>query len=80
MFFEIRRLELAADAAVDDATNQRFHVLNVVDGDGIALETSGGHHHVLCYAETLTVPASVGAYRVRSLGAGPVRYVKAFVR
>jgi mannose-6-phosphate isomerase class I len=80
MFFEVRRLELAADAVVDDATNHRFHVLNVVEGDGIALETSGGHRYVLTYAETLTVPASVGGYRVRALGAGTVRYVKAFVR
>jgi hypothetical protein len=39
-----------------------------------------GHHHVLAYAETLIVPASVGAYHVRALGTGPVRYVKAVVR
>jgi hypothetical protein len=39
MFFEVRRAELAADASVDDTTGHRFHVLNVVDGDGIVLET-----------------------------------------
>ncbi|MBG0850456.1 hypothetical protein I2W78_00935 [Streptomyces spinoverrucosus] len=80
MFFEVRRVELVADAAVDDATDHRFHVVNVVAGDGILLETSGGHRYELAYAETLTVPASVGAYRVRALGTGPVRYVKALVR
>ncbi|WP_019074182.1 class I mannose-6-phosphate isomerase [Streptomyces hokutonensis] len=80
MFFEVRRLELAPDAVVDDDTDDRFHVLNVVEGDGILLETSGGHSFELAYAETLTVPASVGAYRVRALGAGPVRCVKALVR
>ncbi|MFK0110638.1 class I mannose-6-phosphate isomerase [Streptomyces sp. NPDC091217] len=80
MFFEVRRLELAPDAVVDDDTDGRFHVVNVVEGDGILLETSGGHGFELAYAETLTVPASVGAYRVRALGARPVRYVKALVR
>ncbi|MFL4910392.1 class I mannose-6-phosphate isomerase [Streptomyces sp. MMS24-I2-30] len=80
MFFEVRRLELAPDSVVDDDTDHRFHVINVVEGDGIRLETSGGHCQVLAYAETLTLPASVGAYRVRALGAGPVRYVKALVR
>nr|WP_168513424.1 class I mannose-6-phosphate isomerase [Streptomyces sp. S1D4-11]QIY99571.1 hypothetical protein HEP87_43830 [Streptomyces sp. S1D4-11] len=80
MFFEVRRLELAPDTVADDDTDHRFHVINVVEGDGILLETSGGHRYVLAYAETLTVPASVGAYRVRALGAGPVRYVKALVR
>ncbi|MFF3129237.1 class I mannose-6-phosphate isomerase [Streptomyces sp. NPDC057908] len=80
MFFEVRRIALAPDTVADDDTDHRFHVLNVVEGDGILLETSGGHRHVLAYAETLTVPAAVGAYRVRALGGGPVRYVKALVR
>ncbi|MFB7224321.1 class I mannose-6-phosphate isomerase [Streptomyces sp. NPDC002596] len=80
MFFEVRRIELAAHGAVDDATDNRFHVINVVEGDGVAVETSGGHVLDLAYAETLTIPASVGSYRVRALGEGPVRYVKAFVR
>ncbi|HEX4222317.1 MAG TPA: class I mannose-6-phosphate isomerase, partial [Pseudonocardiaceae bacterium] len=80
MFFEVRRVELTEGASVADATGDRFHILNVVEGDGIALETSGGHRHQLSYAETLTVPASAGAYRVRALGTGAVRYVKAFVR
>jgi mannose-6-phosphate isomerase class I len=78
MFFEVRRVDLAANAVMDDATDGRFHIINVVEGDGVVLETSGGAGHVLAYAETLTVPASVGAYRVRA--DSPVRYVKAFVR
>jgi mannose-6-phosphate isomerase class I len=80
MFFEVRRFDLAADAVVSDATDHRFHVLNVVSGEGLALETAGGHRYMLAYAETLTIPASVGAYHVRALGTEPVRYVKAFVR
>ena len=79
MFFEVRRVELAAGAVVDDATGQRFHVLNVVQGDGIVVETAGGHRYVLAYAETVTVPAAVGAYRVRAWGSELVRYVKAMV-
>jgi mannose-6-phosphate isomerase class I len=80
MFFEVRRIELAVGATAEDATEHRFHVLNVVAGDGILLETSGGHRYTLAYAETLTVPAAVGAYRVQALGSEPVRYVKALVR
>ena len=80
MFFEVRRFELAPHAAVPDDTDARFHVLNVVEGDGILLETHTGHRYELAYAETLTVPASVGAYRVQALGSAPVRYVKALVR
>jgi len=79
MFFEVRRVELAADVVVDDVTDSRFHVLNVVQGDGILVETVGGHRYVLAYAETLTVPAAVGADRVRAPGTDRVRYVKAMV-
>jgi len=80
MFFEVRRIELDPDATAEDSTDHRFHVLNVVAGGGILLETSGGHRYTLAYAETLTVPAAVGDYRVQALGSEPVRYVKALVR
>ena len=80
MFFEVRRIELDVDAVVQDATEDRFHILNVVEGSGVEIETETGHCYVLAYAETLTVPAAVGGYRVRALGGDPVRYVKAMVR
>nr|WP_211244225.1 class I mannose-6-phosphate isomerase [Actinospica robiniae] len=80
MFFEVRRFELDPQATASDATAGAFHILNVVHGDGVEVETDSGHRYVLAYAETLTMPASVGAYRVRALGHGPVRYVKALVR
>lgn len=80
MFFEVRRLELTPGATADDATDDRFHVINVVEGEGVLLQSASGHSYALAYAETLTVPAAVGAYRVRALGNGPVRYVKALVR
>ena len=80
MFFEVRRIELAAGAGVADCTDDHFHILNVVEGEGLVVETDNGSSYTLAYAETLTVPASVGGYRVRALGESLVRYVKAFVR
>jgi len=79
MFFEVRRVDMDGGAVLDDVAGGRFHVLNVVAGDGVRLETAGGHQYVLAYAETLTVPAAAGAYRVHALGTGQVRYVKAVV-
>jgi mannose-6-phosphate isomerase class I len=80
MFFDVRRVALGAGASADDDTAGRFHVLNVVEGDGVAVETVGGHGHNLAYAETMVVPAAVGAYRLRALGPGPVRVVKSLVK
>lgn len=80
MFFEVRRMVIDGEAGVVDDTADRFHLLNVVEGDGVLLETAGGHRHDLAYAETLVVPAAVGSYRLRRTGPGPVRIVKSLVR
>jgi mannose-6-phosphate isomerase class I len=80
MFFVVRRIVLSSDRALDDDTAGRFHVLNVVEGDGVEVEPVGGTAHLLAYAETLLLPAAVGAYRLRRLGCRRVRVVKAMVR
>jgi mannose-6-phosphate isomerase class I len=80
MFFEVHRVALKPGAVAGDDTAGRFHVLNVVEGDGVIVEPSRGPVHSLVYAETIVVPAVVGAYALRSFGPGPVRVVKAFVR
>ena len=80
LFFEVRRLELEPGATLPDDTSGRFHVLNVVDGTGVILETEAGDRHDLAYAETLVIPAAVGAYEIRTMDAAPVKVVKALVR
>lgn len=80
MFFEVRRLVLDPGARLPSSTEDRFHVLNVVDGDGVLVTTRAGDEHRLSYAETLVVPAAVGDYTLRSLGGPPVRVVKALIR
>ncbi|MEU5774707.1 class I mannose-6-phosphate isomerase [Streptomyces venezuelae] len=80
MFYEVRRHALDVGAEADDDTAGRFHVLNVVEGEGVALHTAAGERHMLFRSETLTVPAAVGAYRLAAVGAAPVKVVKALVR
>jgi hypothetical protein len=79
MFFEVHRLALAPGAVASDVAGESFHVLNVVEGAGVAIEPVGSPAHVLVYAETLVVPAAVGRYSVRAIGREPVRVVKALV-
>ncbi|WP_327352013.1 class I mannose-6-phosphate isomerase [Streptomyces sp. NBC_01304] len=80
MFYEVRRYALDPAATAADDTAGRFHVLNVVEGEGVELVTAAGDVHALSYAETLTVPAAVGGYRLRALGDARVLVVKALVR
>ncbi|MFJ8726122.1 class I mannose-6-phosphate isomerase [Streptomyces sp. NPDC004279] len=80
MFYEVRRYVLDAGAEAEDATQGRFHVLNVVEGAGVTVRTAAGDTHELACAETLTVPAAVGHYTLRAADGGPVQVVKALVR
>ncbi len=77
LFFTVRRLDLDGGAAAEDVTGDRFHVLNLVDGDEVLVRTASGREHPLAYAETLFVPAAAGEYRIEAARAA--RVVKAFV-
>jgi mannose-6-phosphate isomerase class I len=79
MFFEVRRLVVDAHRTTAADTAGRFHVLNVVDGEGVLLETADGHLHPLYYAETIVIPGAVGRYTVTALGSRAL-VVKALVR
>ena len=79
MFYAVHRLVVEPGSAIPDDTAGRFHILNLAAGEGAVVETADGRTHPLAFAETLTVPAAVGPYRVRALGDTEVRIVKALV-
>ncbi len=78
VFYEVRRLVLETQGPVESETDGRFHVLNVVAGDGVSIETTAGSHR-LNYAETIILPAAVGTYTLRRLGNDGVQIIKALV-
>lgn len=77
LFYAVHRLDF--EEAVEEDTAGRFHVLNLVAGEEIEIETAAGVVHGLAYAETIVVPASVGRYRMRRARGGECKVVKAFV-
>lgn len=79
MFYAVHRLVLDGTGPADDDTEGRFHILNVVAGDGVVVESADGRSHDLAFAETLTVPAAVGSYRLHPVGGRPAQVVKSLV-
>lgn len=77
LFFAVHRLDFRQRA--HDDTNERFHVLNLVEGGRVDLRTERDRHR-LSFGETLVVPAAVGPYEIVGTGDGPYKLVKAFVR
>jgi mannose-6-phosphate isomerase class I len=76
LLFAVHRLDF--DDEIDDDTDGRFHMLNLVAGSAVEIETSDVVHS-LAYGESLVIPAVVGPYRVRGVDGSPFKVVKAFV-
>jgi mannose-6-phosphate isomerase class I len=78
LFFAVERLDFEDEATVE--TRGRFHVLNLVAGEEISVETVRGDTHSLAYAETLVIPARVSGYRLERRRGPACKVVKALVK
>ena len=75
-FYDVHRLEF--EGAIDVATHGSPHVLSLVEGATVWVEV-GGKRQRYSFAETFTIPAAAGNYRLVSDGA-PVKVIKAFIK
>jgi mannose-6-phosphate isomerase class I len=77
-FYDVRRYEF--DTVVDVATDGDCHVMSLVEGRSITLETADGMRQRFNYAETFVVPAAARSYRLVNEGPERAMVVQAFVR
>ena len=81
-FLETRRTWFIK--AVTHNTDGNLHVLNLVEGEAVSVESPTGDFAPveIHYAETFIVPASVGAYTIRPLGKSsrPSATIRAYLR
>jgi mannose-6-phosphate isomerase class I len=77
-FYDIHRFDFAT--SVEATTDGSCHVLNVVEGQAVVLETSNGMCQRFNYAETFVVPAAAGGYRLVNQGTQPIKVVKALMK
>lgn len=80
MFFQLRCFEF--DKEISDDTNNNFHVLNLVEGQRVRVESISKpeNHFEINFLEMVVVPACLGKYRVVNLGAGPVTVHKTLLK
>jgi mannose-6-phosphate isomerase class I len=78
LFFAIHRLEFTY--AIEDQTDGKFVALNLVDGERCTIVTAGHEAVELRFAESIVIPACVGAYTLRNTGQMACKVVKAFVK
>ncbi len=77
-FYDVHRFDFSS--VVEARTGGSPHVLNVVDGPSVVLETPGAPPQRFAFAETFVLPAATGAYRLRSDTGEAVKVVKAFLK
>ncbi|MEM4140243.1 MAG: class I mannose-6-phosphate isomerase [Nitrososphaeria archaeon] len=78
MYFKTCRLEFEKE--IDDDTKRQFHMLTLVEGEKVLVKAENGREYILHFPDTLTVPASVGRYKIVNLGEGTAKVVKALIR
>ena len=77
-FYDVHRLEF--DDHLDVGTDGSCHILSLVEGRQVLLETAGGRPQRFNYAETFVVPAAAGRYRLTSEAGEAVKVVMCFIK
>jgi len=72
LYFTLRRLEF--NKSIEDDTKGKFHVINLVDGEKVIVQSvkDPGLSYKQNYLDVVIVPANVGKYRIINLGNQPV--------
>ncbi|MET1056302.1 MAG: class I mannose-6-phosphate isomerase [Pedobacter sp.] len=77
-FYDVHRLEF--DKAISRNTENGCHIMMLVEGESISIETEDGTVHNYAYAETFVVPAAAGSYTLTNQGTGRAKVILAFLK
>ncbi len=77
-FYDVHQMDF--NSAVHVQTDGSPHLLMLVEGTSIRLETCRGKSQRFSYAETFLVPAAAECYRLVNEGPAPAKVVKAFLK
>ncbi len=78
LFYAVHRYEFEQEIAA--STDERCHILNLVEGQAITVETDNGYRAQFNFAETFVIPAAAKSYRLINAGDQPCKVVVAFVK
>jgi len=77
-FYDVHRIEFASEIVIENFNT--CHVLMLVEGTSIAVETADGTKMQFNFAETFVIPAAAKSYKLINKGSGIAKVVKAFLK
>lgn len=77
-FYDVHRFEFSS--TVEAQTGGSFHIMNLVEGQSVLVESENGHQQSISYAETFIVPADAKSYRITNNGDGAAKVVRAIMK
>jgi len=77
-FYDVHRVEFTNRFTVQ--TNNTCHILMLVEGSSVQVETADGIITSFNYAETFVIPAAAKSYTLINKGTGVAKVVKAFCK
>lgn len=77
-FYDVHRLEFKTSIIID--TDEKCHVLMLVEGTSVILTSMDGVNTIFQYAETFVIPANAGRYKLINGGDQLIKIIKAFIK
>lgn len=77
-FYDVHRIDFNSEIFIENDKN--CHVMMLVEGQSILVETGDGSRQTFAYAETFVIPAAAKSYKLTNMGATPAKVIKAFLK
>ena len=77
-FYDVHRFEFTS--TVEAQTDGSFHIMNLVEGRSVMVETENGHQQYISYAETFIVPAGAKSYHITNNSDGEAKVIRAIMK